>query len=29
MKPKITDFGIARLFDPNQTHGMTKTVIGT
>ncbi|GAU14938.1 hypothetical protein TSUD_47310 [Trifolium subterraneum] len=29
MNPKITDFGIARLFDPNQTHGMTKTVIGT
>ncbi|KAK2458422.1 putative receptor protein kinase [Trifolium repens] len=29
MNPKITDFGIARLFDANQTHGMTKTVIGT
>lgn len=29
MNPKITDFGIARLFDANQTHGMTKTVVGT
>jgi serine/threonine protein kinase len=30
MNPKITDFGIARLFDANQTDGMTnKTVVGT
>ena len=29
MNPKITDFGIARLFDANQTHGMTTTVVGT
>ncbi|XP_058754079.1 cysteine-rich receptor-like protein kinase 10 isoform X2 [Vicia villosa] len=29
MNPKITDFGIAKLFAPNQTHGMTSTVIGT
>ncbi|GAU14939.1 hypothetical protein TSUD_47330 [Trifolium subterraneum] len=29
MNPKITDFGIAKLFDANQTHGMTKTVVGT
>ncbi|WJX21093.1 hypothetical protein P8452_10565 [Trifolium repens] len=29
MNPKIIDFGIARLFDANQTDGMTKTVVGT
>jgi serine/threonine protein kinase len=29
MNPKITDFGIAKLFDANQTDGTTKTVIGT
>jgi len=29
LNPKITDFGIAKLFDANQTHGMTSTVIGT
>ncbi|KAL5070207.1 hypothetical protein RYX36_021094 [Vicia faba] len=29
MNPKITDFGIAKLFAPNQTHGMTSTVVGT
>ncbi|GAU14933.1 hypothetical protein TSUD_47260 [Trifolium subterraneum] len=29
MNPKITDFGIAKLFDASQTHGMTKTVVGT
>jgi serine/threonine protein kinase len=29
LNPKITDFGIARLFDANQTHGMTKTLVGT
>ncbi|XP_045787064.1 cysteine-rich receptor-like protein kinase 10 [Trifolium pratense] len=29
MNPKITDFGIAKLFDANQTDGMTKTVVGT
>ncbi|MCH95363.1 cysteine-rich receptor-like protein kinase, partial [Trifolium medium] len=29
MNPKITDFGIAKLFDANQTYGMTKNVVGT
>ncbi|KAI5400978.1 hypothetical protein KIW84_065716 [Lathyrus oleraceus] len=29
MNPKITDFGIARLFAAKQTHGMTSTIIGT
>jgi serine/threonine protein kinase len=29
LNPKITDFGIPRLFDANQTHGMTKTLVGT
>jgi serine/threonine protein kinase len=29
MNPKITNFGLARLFDANQTHGMTTTVVGT
>jgi len=29
LNPKIADFGIAKLFDAKQTHGMTSNVIGT
>ncbi|KAM3300527.1 hypothetical protein ACQJBY_041508 [Aegilops geniculata] len=29
MNPKISDFGIARLFGQDQTHGITKHVVGT
>uniref|UniRef100_M8CHC6 Cysteine-rich receptor-like protein kinase 10 n=1 Tax=Aegilops tauschii TaxID=37682 RepID=M8CHC6_AEGTA len=29
MNPKISDFGIARLFGQDQTHGITNRVIGT
>lgn len=29
LNPKISDFGIARLFDANQTQGNTKTIVGT
>lgn len=29
MNPKISDFGIARIFDMDQTHSNTKRVVGT
>ncbi|CAL5183341.1 unnamed protein product [Lathyrus oleraceus] len=29
MNPKISDFGIARIFDKDQTHSNTKRVVGT
>ncbi|KAL5730963.1 hypothetical protein ACHQM5_003736 [Ranunculus cassubicifolius] len=29
MNPKIADFGIARLFESDQTHGSTNKVVGT
>ena len=29
LNPKISDFGIARLFDVNQTQGSTNTIVGT
>ncbi|GKD41800.1 G-type lectin S-receptor-like serine/threonine-protein kinase, partial [Tanacetum coccineum] len=29
MNPKISDFGMARIFHPNETQAMTKRVVGT
>ncbi|PWA51110.1 gnk2-like domain-containing protein [Artemisia annua] len=29
MKAKITDFGMARLFSPDETHGNTSRIVGT
>ena len=29
LNPKISDFGMARLFDVNQTQGNTSTIVGT
>ena len=29
MNAKITDFGVAKLFASEQTHGDTNTIIGT
>ena len=29
MEPKITDFGLSRCFDENQSRDITKTILGT
>jgi len=29
MNPKISDFGLAKLFGVNQTHGDTNRIVGT
>ena len=29
MNPKISDFGMARLFVPDETHGSTNRIVGT
>lgn len=29
INPKISDFGLARLFGEDETHGMTNRVVGT
>jgi hypothetical protein len=29
MNPKISDFGVARIFGVNQTEGNTSTIVGT